>query len=148
MRILMYLLFCLLAYFVLTRPPKLAPNPNIEAEILAENRKMEAIFKSGKFAQIGTFYAEDGVMVGNHVEVIGRPALTDYWSKFSSAHRWQLENIEIESLGENSALQRGLSRIYYYDGAEEKESLSIFTLIWIKTDEGWKIRVDHFSKKR
>lgn len=119
----------------------------IEQEILSVNRAMEAEFDKGNYSKIGEFYADSAAMVGNKVEVIGRDNLVDYWGKFKNAHSWKLENIEITVLSSNVVLQRGYSNISYYNANELLTSRSIFSLVWIKTEEGWKMLLDHFSPR-
>ncbi|WP_262892908.1 YybH family protein [Aquiflexum lacus] len=119
----------------------------IEQEILSVNRAMEAEFDKGNYSKIGEFYADKAAMVGNKVEVIGKDNLVDYWGKFKNAHSWKLENIEITVLGPNVALQRGYSNISYYNANVLQTARSIFSLVWIKTEEGWKMMLDHFSPR-
>ena len=106
---------------------------------------MVSEFNKGNYSNIGSFYADSASMIGNKVQVSGKDNIIEYWGKFEGAHEWQLENIEIKSLGTKSALQRGYSDISYYNADTLLTSRSIFTLVWIKIDEGWKILVDHFS---
>lgn len=119
----------------------------IKEEILKVNREMEVQFNQGHYSKIGAFYTDNAVMVGNKVEVIGRAKLINYWNQFENAHKWKLENIEITILGKNTVLQRGYSNISFYNHDELMTSRSIFSLIWIKTEEGWRILLDHFSPK-
>lgn len=119
----------------------------IEKEILSVNRAMEAEFDKGNYSKIGEFYADSAAMVGNKVEVIGKDNLVDYWGKFKNAHSWKLENIEITVLSPDVVLQRGYSNISYYSGNELQTARSIFSLVWVKTEEGWKMLLDHFSPR-
>ncbi len=116
-------------------------------QILEVNREMEREFNKGNYAIIGEYYSDSAAMVGNKVEIIGKSNLINYWSKFQNAHEWKLENIEIKILAPNVALQRGFSIISYYNNDTLKTSKSIFSLIWIKNDNEWKILVDHFSPR-
>lgn len=119
----------------------------IEKVILSVNRDMESEFNKGNYSKIGEFYADSAAMVGNKVEVIGKSNLIVYWGKFENAHSWKLENIEISVLSPDVALQRGYSNISYYNANELQTARSIFSLVWIRTKEGWKILLDHFSPR-
>lgn len=146
MRLLGIILLLLSGYFSFgqTNPDSLK---RMEDEVLAVNRAMEAEFNQGHYAKIGEFYADSAVMVGNKVEVIGKNNLIAYWGKFENAHAWKLENIEVTALGSDFALQRGFSNISFYNANELQTARSIFSLVWIRTDEGWKILLDHFSPR-
>lgn len=120
---------------------------SIKNEILEVNRSMENEFNQGNYAKIGEFYADSAVMVGNKVEVKGKEYLIKYWGKFENLHDWKLENIEMTVLSSNLVLQRGYSNISYFNATELQTSRSIFSLIWIKTEGGWKILLDHFSPR-
>lgn len=126
---------------------QLSATNDMTTEILEVNRAMERTFNKGEYAKVGEYYAAEGVMVGNKVEVLGQGNLIAYWGKFGNAHEWVLENTQIIILGPDAALQRGYSNIYYYNGDELKVSRSIFSLVWIKREEGWKILLDHFSPR-
>lgn len=119
----------------------------IEQEILSVNRAMEAAFDKGNYSKIGEFYADSAAMVGNKVEVIGKDNLVDYWGKFKNAHSWKLENIKITVLSPDVVLQRGYSNISYYSDNELHTARSIFSLVWVKTEEGWRMLLDHFSPR-
>ncbi|CAG5083042.1 YybH family protein [Parvicella tangerina] len=118
-----------------------------EQEILSVNREMESEFNNGNYSKVGEFYADSAAMVGNKVEVIGKENLIAYWGKFENAHKWKLENIEITVLSPDVVLQRGYSNISYYSGNVLQTARSIFSLVWIRTEDGWKILVDHFSPR-
>lgn len=119
----------------------------IKQEILSANRAMEAAFDKGNYSEIGEFYTESATMVGNKVEVIGKDNLIEYWGKFENAYKWKLDNIDITVLNQAVVLQRGYSNILYYSGNELQTVRSIFSLVWVKTEEGWKILLDHFSPR-
>lgn len=116
-------------------------------EILEMNRAMERTFNQGDYSKVGEYYAVEGVMVGNKVEVVGQDNLIAYWGKFGNAHEWVLENTQITILGPDAALQRGYSKIYYYKDGELAVSRSIFSLVWVKNSDGWRILLDHFSPR-
>lgn len=116
-------------------------------QILEVNREMEREFNKGNYATIGAYYSDSATMVGNRVNITGKSNLIDYWGKFKNAEKWKLENIEIVILSPNVALQRGYSNISYYNNDKLLTSRSIFSLIWIKSDEDWKILLDHFSPR-
>lgn len=120
--------------------------PTLEDEILAVNREMEQVFNAKKYANVAKFYTEDAVMIGSKVEVIGYENILPYWEMFSGDLKWEIENIEVKALGKGFALQRGYSNVYYTkaDGTQGN-SRSLFSLIWKKTDDGWRMMLDHFS---
>ncbi len=115
--------------------------------ILSLNKAMEREFNNGNFASIGEFYATDGVMVGNKVEIVGKSNLIHYWGQFKNTHPWTLETIEIKVLSPELVLQRGFSNITYYKGSELQNSRSIFSLVWVKKEDTWEIMLDHFSPR-
>jgi uncharacterized protein (TIGR02246 family) len=120
---------------------------NVEKEILEVNKLMEASFNNKGYETVSNFYTNDAVMIGcNPKDVIGLENIQSYWKQFSGKLRWKLENIEIKELGEGYALQRGYSTVYYKtsDG-NESTSKSIFSLVWKKTNAGWKMMLDHFA---
>lgn len=121
---------------------------SVSEEILTVNRQMEATFDRGDYEYISEFYSEDGVMLGNNTEVIGRENLREYWSRFKGGDKWKLSNIEIRELDGDYALQRGFSTISWKNKNEEiSESKVIFSLLWKRTDQGWKIMLDHYSPR-
>lgn len=126
---------------------QLGATNDMTAEILEVNRDMERTFNKREYAKVGEYYAAKGVMVGNKVEVVGQDNLIAYWGKFGNAHEWVLENTQITILGPDAALQRGYSNIYYYKDGELAVSRSIFSLVWVKTSDGWRILLDHFSPR-
>ena len=121
---------------------------SVTSEILAVNREMEATFNNGDFADVANYYSEDAVMLGNNTEVQGRGNLRDYWSRMQGGESWELSNIEIRELDGDYALQRGISVISWKNNnGEISESKVIFSLLWQKTNEGWKIMLDHYSPR-
>lgn len=122
------------------------PN-NVEKEILEINNRMQDSFNKEGYETVANFYTNDAVMVGcNSKDVIGLENITSYWKQFSGELRWELENIEIKELGDGYALQRGYSTIYYMTNeGKESKSTSVFSLVWKKTNEGWKMMLDHFA---
>lgn len=121
---------------------------NMQIEILKVNEEMMKTFNAGKYSEVADFYTMDGVMLGNNAEVKGRENLREYWSRFSGAEEWKLSNIEIMEMGSEFALQRGMSSITYKNSKGQiSESRVIFSLVWEKTNEGWKIKLDHYSPR-
>ena len=121
---------------------------NTEAEIFKVNREMELAFNNKNYEAIADFYSRDAVMLGNNTEVIGRENLREYWGRFEGGDTWELSNIEIKELGGDYALQRGISVITWKNSEGEiSESKVIFSLVWRKTEEGWKIMLDHYSPR-
>lgn len=121
---------------------------NPETEILEVSRKMENIFNEGKYSEVADFYTDDAIMLGNNTEVKGREKLRSYWARLDGAEEWKLSNIEIIELGNNHALQRGISSIFYKNKEGElSESRVIFSLVWKKTNGEWKILLDHYSPR-
>ena len=119
----------------------------LETEILRANRQMEAAFNSKNYQAVADFYADEAVLVSRSYEVKGRENLDAYWLGMEGRGiSWELENIEIIPDRE-TAVQRGISHLRYID-KEGKEVLSEvkFTLLWIKKDGEWKIRIDHYSR--
>ena len=120
----------------------------VASEILAVNREMEITFNNGDFADVADYYAKDAVMLGNNTEVTGRENLREYWGRMQGPSTWKLTNIEIKKLDGDFALQRGISVISWKNNdGEISESKVIFSLLWKRTDEGWKIMLDHYSPR-
>ncbi len=123
-------------------------NDQIAAQILAVNREMEREFNQKNYAKIAEFYTQDAVMVGNRIELSGKDELTEFWGNFGALEQWTLENIQITPLGPETALQRGYSIMTYRtEEGDLRSAKSLFSLIWIKKEEGWKILLDHFSQR-
>lgn len=120
---------------------------NFVEEILAVNRAMEAAFNNNEFIEIAEYYTESAVVVGNNVEVKGHESLRKYWASFSHCVDWKLENIEIVALAKDVAIQRGYSNIRILEGSGTRLARCIFSLVWIRTNAGWKIELDHFSPR-
>lgn len=119
-----------------------------EDSILKTMEKMEQTFNQGNFREVAAFYTKDAQVIGHQTAIKGTAELRDYWSRFSGNLKWKLESTDLTRLGENFALQNGYSNIYYIgkDG-EKKNSRSFFSLIWEKTDNEWKIKLDHYSPR-
>lgn len=116
----------------------------VKEEILKVNRNMEKEFNAGNYAEVAGFYTEDSKMIGPKTNVEGRE-MREYWGKFQGNMVWDLENIVIKNLNENYAMQLGISKINYVkNNGTPAISASKFTVIWKKTDKGWKILHDFF----
>lgn len=123
-------------------------NSGKENEILKVNREMELAFNNKNYQAIADFYSKDAVMLGSNTEVVGRENLREYWGRFEGGNTWNLSNIEIKELDGDYALQRGISVITWKNSEGEiSESKVIFSLLWTKTEEGWKIMLDHYSPR-
>ena len=119
----------------------------VEEEILAVNRQMEAALVANNMLGLSYFYDDDAVLItrGNIVE--GREDIDAYWFGLEGKGKaWKLENTEIRGEG-NVAWQRGISHLTYINNqGEEVLSVVRFTLVWRKNSAGnWKIMVDHYS---
>jgi uncharacterized protein (TIGR02246 family) len=120
---------------------------DFKVKIKQLNNDMEVLFYERKFTAIADFYAEDAVMLGDKVNIEGRTNIKNYWAKFenSPTTTWDLSTIELKVFSSKNILQRGISKIYYKDKGEIKASQSIFTVIWEKKGDEWKMILDHFS---
>ncbi len=118
--------------------------PEISTEILEVNRRMEKTFNEKRFKEVADFYTEDSKMIGPNTNVKGSE-MREYWGRFQGEMTWALENIEIKNLNNEYAMQIGVSKVTYIkqDG-KPGISASKFTVIWKKTDKGWKILHDFF----
>lgn len=117
------------------------------SEILQANRQMEAAFNAKDYQAVAAFYADGAILVTDSYETRGRKAIDKYWMGMDGRGiSWELENIEVIP-DVNSAVQRGISHLQYLD-KEGQEVLSEvkFTLLWIKKNGEWKIRIDHYSR--
>ncbi|MEZ4687422.1 MAG: DUF4440 domain-containing protein [Bacteroidia bacterium] len=124
-----------------------APLSEIEREILAVNRQMEAALVANDMLRLSYFYDDEAVLItrGNVVE--GRENIDAYWKGLAGRGKaWKLENTAISGEG-NMAWQRGISHLTYTSNqGEEVLSVVRFTLVWRKNEAGkWKIMVDHYS---
>tara|TARA_R110000850_G_scaffold190308_4_gene316241 strand:- start:15753 stop:16172 length:420 start_codon:yes stop_codon:yes gene_type:complete len=119
---------------------------SVEDEILEANRAMERAYNTGELSKIAAYYTRDGIIVGNSTEIEGREAITAYWENLQGRHiKWELENVEIIDYG-NTIIQRGISRLHFYHENKAFQSDVRFTLVWIKEDKKWKIKIDHYSR--
>lgn len=122
---------------------------SVEEEILQTLEQMEKTFNKGNFKQVAEYYTDDAQMIGSQTHIKGKEELRNYWGRFSGQLTWKLENEKIIPFTESLALQNGYSNVYYIDDTgNEQNSRSIFSLIWVKVDGNWKIKLDHFSPRK
>jgi uncharacterized protein (TIGR02246 family) len=134
----------LLLLFLFTTLPCISQS--VEDEILEANRAMERAYNTGELEKIAAYYTKDGILVGNGTEVKGREAISAYWENLQGRHiKWELENVEITDY-ENTVIQRGISRLQFYQENKAFQSDVRFTLVWVKEDNKWKIKIDHYSR--
>ncbi|WP_224485015.1 SgcJ/EcaC family oxidoreductase [Robertkochia aurantiaca] len=119
----------------------------MEAEILQVNHEMESAFNRKDYKAVAEYYSDDAVLVSEGIELHGREAIDAYWMAMEDRGiAWELENTEIIP-DVTTAVQRGISRLTYLDySGTEVVSRVKFTLLWVKSNEQWKIRIDHYSK--
>ncbi|WP_188440748.1 YybH family protein [Planktosalinus lacus] len=133
---------CIVSFFMAT----LCVSQTIQDEILEVNRTMEKAYNKGELARIAEHYTRDGIIVGNSTEIKGREAITAYWENLQGRHiKWELENVEIIDYG-STVIQRGISRLQFYHENKAFQSDVRFTLVWVKEDNEWKIKIDHYSR--
>lgn len=124
-----------------------AQGEDLVEEVLKANRDMETAFNEKNYEGVAAFYADDAVLVSRSYEVKGRDALDAYWTGMEGRGiSWKLENLEIIP-DTKTAVQRGISHLRYVNKeGEEVLSQVKFTLLWIKEEGQWKIRIDHYSR--
>jgi uncharacterized protein (TIGR02246 family) len=119
---------------------------DVKTQILEVNRAMENTYNEGNVEALASFYAQEGIIVGNNVERMGREAIREYWKNLEGRHiDWELENIEVLVYAD-VVVQRGISRLQYYHEGTAVQSDVRFTLVWIKEDGDWKIKIDHYTR--
>lgn len=85
-----------------------------------------------------TFMTEEGPRPG--VEPVRRAFSRTYWRDGRPLQRLDFEQITIRPLGEDAALQTGR---FILSGGDRPEQSGWFTLVWIRTEEGWRAVHDH-----
>lgn len=85
-----------------------------------------------------TFMTEDGPRPG--VEPVRQAFSRTYWRDGRPLQRLDFEQITIRPLGEDAALQTGR---FILSGGGRPQQSGWFTLVWIRTEEGWRAVHDH-----
>ena len=136
----------LLLVVLFALPTVAQETPGIEKEILQTNRDMELAFNNKDYTAVAAFYDDEAILVTDSYETEGREAIDKYWMGMDGRGiSWRLENIEIIP-DVDTAVQRGISHLKYRDReGNEVVSRVKFTLLWMRTDDRWKIRIDHYS---
>ena len=66
------------------------------------NEQMAVLFEEGSPGELATFYTKDAIVFGPDDELVGRPAIKQYWERIKSPVSLSIEvldlNIEIDSL--------------------------------------------------
>lgn len=115
-------------------------NPN-EAIVDSLLRGMMQAYNSSRFADIGSFYSKDAVVIGPGTFVSGAQSLEDYWKSFESmAGSWTLSRNEVKTIG-NTIWASGRSDIEDLNGRTHSVKFS-FSIV----GEGdyWKIAQDNY----
>ncbi|MCT8339127.1 nuclear transport factor 2 family protein [Flavobacteriaceae bacterium TK19130] len=118
---------------------------SVTDQVLAQNRAMETAYNAGNLTKIADYYTKDGLIIGPQSQVEGHEAIVNYWTGQEGRHvDWELETIELLEYGE-AVVQRGISHLRYYYNEEIVQSDVRFTLLWVKEDGQWKIKIDHYT---
>lgn len=116
-----------------------------ETEILRQNRLMQEALSYNEVEKVSDLYLDSAVLVGNGHEVSGRAEIDAYWQNLKGkVISWELEHIQFYSFSDG-VVQRGISRLTSVYQNKEVLSEVRFTLVWISSDQGWKIILDHYS---
>lgn len=117
------------------------------AEILALLRSSSDAWNRGDlpghldiYVDSATFMTEDGPRPG--VERTRQAFERAYWRDGRPLQRLDFEQVTIRPLGTETALQTGR---FILSGGGRAEQSGWFSLIWIRTDEGWRAVHDHSS---
>lgn len=132
-------LLCLFGF-----PLGLLAQPNFAREAERNMRAMETALESGNWQAVAQMYRDDAVLVGANHEVKGRENINAYWQALAGrVSDWQLETVEIIPAGNNTFIQRGISRLHYKDSS--RVDVVRYTTVWVKQGRAWKMRVDHYT---
>lgn len=117
------------------------------AEILARLRASSDAWNRGDLAAHFAIYADTVTfMTGNGPRpgiAPAREAFTrSYWRDGRPIQRLDFEQVTIRPLDEDAALQTGR---FILSGGGRDEQSGWFTLVWVRTPEGWRAVHDHSS---
>lgn len=87
-----------------------------------------------------TFMTREGPRPG--VEPVFESFTRSYWSEGRPVQQLGFDAVDVRPLDRNAALVTGRFRL---TGGERPESTGWFTLIWIRTGQGWRAVHDHSS---
>lgn len=85
-----------------------------------------------------TFMTQNGPRPG--VEPVRQAFSRAYWRDGRPVQRLDFEQITVRPLGEDAALQTGR---FILSGGDRPEQSGWFTLVWIRTEDGWRAVHDH-----
>jgi ketosteroid isomerase-like protein len=92
------------------------------------------------YVDSATFMADNGPRPG--VEATRQAFTRAYWRDGRPLQRLDFEQVAIRPLGMDAALQTGR---FILSGGGRAEQSGWFTLVWIRTADGWKAVHDHSS---
>lgn len=144
-------------------------------EIRKVNTQMEDAFNSKDLKKVGSFYADDAVLLSQSGRVVqGREAVDNYWMNISNPVAWELEVIEVSTNekeiyeneyykalknkppgwrvkgfefddSEDIVYQLGHSTLKTVRDGKVHSGEVDFILIWQATDDGYRILLDTYS---
>jgi uncharacterized protein (TIGR02246 family) len=125
---------------------KTTPNPARDAgEIRARLDSTAAGWNRGDLAGYMAMYVDSAVAMGGAeadrgVAAIERSMKAGFWRTGRPAQVLRYENVEVKMLGEDYALVTGA---FVLTGNGRPDRRGIFTTIWTRTGQGWRMMHDH-----
>jgi beta-aspartyl-peptidase (threonine type) len=133
-----------------TTPGPRVPGGDVEAEVIAVARRQEAAWNRGDLAG----YMSEGYLRSPEIAFFSggedtrgyQPVLERYSRRYATGEaemgRVSFDRLEAVPLGEGWAMLRGR---WALDFEREQDVGGLFTLVFRRTDEGWRIVHDHTS---
>ena len=138
-----------------------APDPEAQAaliakerqealeEIEAANRRITSLASEGKFEEASRHFTADMVqMIAGQPPIQGREAWIATQQQMASMGQWdlELEVLDFEFMGDRAVERgRGVQTFVANESSPlpSMEQTGDYLVLWVRTDEGWKIRWDY-----
>lgn len=146
------LIACLLLAFAACAPAAVSPAPEAEwaadrAEIMAALQGSAAAWNEADlrghlaiYVDSVTFMTREGPRPG--VEPVFESFTRSYWREGRPVQQLGFDEVNVRPLDRNAALVTGRFRL---TGGDQPQQSGWFTLVWVRTAEGWKAVHDHSS---
>lgn len=129
-----------------------APMPNPDSDISRTLLKLEQgsldAWNRGDIEGHVALYSDSATMMFKAGPKGGREFIKsslakNFWKDGKPLQQLAFEDLAVTPLGKNHAMMTG--RFILKANATQKEATGRFTLVWVKTAEGWRIIHDHSS---
>jgi ketosteroid isomerase-like protein len=119
---------------------------SVADRIIQLNKELETAFNNNEMMKVSSYYLDSSLISGGGMNITGRTSIDQYWMSLKDQHAaWKLETDQVEDYGE-IVIQRGKSYLTMTNNGAKKEFNVRFLLIWKKTELGYRILYDVFSR--